>query len=644
MIRKIASILTGLFLAGSSDAQIFSQLYSGRQEIFLEAESYLLFEEYNEALPLYLELLKDQPANHFLSYRTGVCYLNIPGKKEMAIGFLEKAITDIDMRDRRPTYRTTRAPLDALFYLGNAYHINYQFEKALEMYSLFRDRLNLSIYSLEVVEDNMQASRNAIQMTGRPEFFIKENLGQRINSGFSELNPVVSGNGSVLVFNRKLRFYTGMFFSEWSDQEQKWAWPVEITPQIGVDGDYYPVSLSWDGKELFTSKSDDLIGNIYSSRFIDGNWTGVNKLNGNINTRHWESHASISGDGRTLYFTSNRPGGTGGLDIYYSKRDNGGDWGPAVNLGKTINTAYNEETPFISADGKTLYFSSQGHKNMGGYDIFHSKLQDNGVWSPPVNAGYGINTPDDDLFYHPFKNGTFAYVSRYSTDGFGEMDIFRYEFFSETNPRKFLISGIMGRLDRTTAGPGARISVLNRLTGDTLINVIPRTPSGQYALSLEPGNWNLVFSEEGYDDIELPLELRADRVDSEIRINAMLSETGLEYRAMTLETSVPDLPGELQLPEITEGDYQLAEFDDTPVQAEVPSEPREEEAPVPLAENMEAGSSEDYSHARDQVEEDVREVLGKDRSTHIWWILILALLLLAAFYYKNHITRNKYKS
>ena len=557
MIRILPFLLIGILLTSQAEAQIYSQLYTGKQEMFLEAESFHLFEEFNEALPLYLELLKDDPDNAFLNYRAGTSYLGIPGEKDNAIEYLEKAIGNLDNRDRRPTFRTTKAPPDAVFYLANAYHLNYEFEKSLELYYQFREIMDLSTYNIDVVNEHIQAVKNTMESMQNPVFFLEENLGERINTRFSETNPVVSGDKSVLVFTRKMQFYDGLFFSR-KGEDGEWLWPMEITPQIGSDGDCYPVSLSFDGKELYLYKSDDLVGNIYVSYFIDEQWTRIRKLNANINTSHWESHASISKDGNTLYFTSNRPGGYGGLDIYYSKRntslrpendDRAGNWGPAVNIGPAINTPYNEDTPFISEDGQTMYFSSFGHYNIGGYDVFYSTLLNEGTWSEPVNAGYGVNTPDDDLFFHPVKNGIFAYVSKFDDEGFGETDIYRYEFFSDANPRKFTIQGLVSRKDGLQTGPRASIKFIDAYKRDTVHKTAPHRITGEYEISVEPGEWELIFREEGHDDIVKRLDLPFDRRESEIRIDAVMdrSEPELPEPAEIIADSII-IPVEYRIP------------------------------------------------------------------------------------------------
>ena len=558
MIKKTLLCLSIVVFTLQTEAQIYSQLYSGKQEMFLEAEAFHLFEEFNEALPIYLELLADQPDNAFLNYRIGTCYLSIPGEKDMAVSYLEKAIENIDSRSRRPNFRTTSAPVDAIFYLGEAYHVNYMFDKALEKYHEFREILDPSVYSIEIVDEHILATKNAIESTKNPVFFKQINLGPRINTRFSETNPTVSGNGQVLVFTRKLQFYDGIFFSG-RNEDGEWSWPVEITGQIGSDGDSYPVSLTYDGRELYLYKSDDLIGNIYSSRYENGQWSPVRKLNSNINTNYWESHASISRDGNTLYFSSNRPGGYGDLDIYYSRRTGGGDWGPAVNMGPAINTPYNDDTPIITEDGKTLYFSSYGHYNIGGYDVFYSTLMDNGQWSPPLNAGYGISTPDDDLFFNPLNNGIYAFVSKFDDGGFGGMDIFQYEIFSDAHPRKFRLSGILGRHDGFQLGPSARITVYDK-DGDTLQSLHPDRLTGEYEIILEAGEWEIAFDEDQHDRIVRPIILPIDMEDDEISIDVMLSRSEPELTDPELITDRILLPESMRAPKtlgITRHEYDV---------------------------------------------------------------------------------------
>ena len=165
-------------------------------------------------------------------------------------------------------------------------------------------------------------------------------------------------------------------------------------------------------KTLYLYSSADYDGIIYTSRFENGILVTIVKLNENINTKYWESHATISHDNKKLYFTSNRKGTLEVLIFMFQKETVPGDWGPAVNLGPVINTPYNEESPFLSKDDKTLFFSSRGHFNMGGYDIFYSTLLENGEWSVPLNVGYPLNSTDDDVFFKPLNEGYEGYMAK----------------------------------------------------------------------------------------------------------------------------------------------------------------------------------------------------------------------------------------
>ncbi len=477
---------------------------------FVEGNSFFLFEEYSDALPYYLELHKLYPDNNNLNYKIGICYLNIPGEKDKAIAYLEKAITDISPKYRENSIRETHAPMDAYFYLGNAYRVNNMLDKALEMYRYFKDHLNPKVYDVKLVDDQIKACNVARKLEKTPLYLSEKDIGKPVNSRFSDYRPVISGDGNTLVFTRKLPFYDAVFYTR--KENGTWSPPINLTPQLGIDQDFYSSSLSYDGKTLYLYKNDQYDGNIYISKFTDGQWSRVIRLNDHINTKYWESHACVTKDGKTLYFTSNRKGGQGGLDIYISRLDSSGDWGPAENLGPIINTSYNEETPFITADGKTLFFSSYGHYNMGGYDIFYSNLLENGEWSVPLNMGYPINTTDDDLFYQPVGEGYYGYMSKFSKQGLGKMDIFRIEIFSAEHPRRFLIQGTINTEQIPVRPDNNKIFVrlLSDNMKDTLKSVNPDTAM-HYKFETEAGEYNLSISGEGIKTqvsrLSLPMSL-----------------------------------------------------------------------------------------------------------------------------------------
>jgi tetratricopeptide (TPR) repeat protein len=416
-----------LFFALVSILPIYSQENKEQQDSFLEAEYFLMHEDYSDALTYYLPLYEKLPENANLAYCVGLCYLNIPNKKNLSVDFLENAVKNMSAKHKEGTLSQIAAPYDALYELGKAYRINFKFDKARETFTKYLatllpdDRVNIDFIKHEIEVCDM-----AKDIISKPVQYTEENIGDLFNDEKDNFNPLISADGKSFAYMVSLKFYDAVMYSRLVNG--KWTAPVNITPDLQSDGDFYISCLSADGKLLFLSKDDNENSDLFVSTFDGNHWSKTVKLNKNINTRYWESHAFISEDGNQLVFASDRPGGFGGLDLYKSQKVNG-DWGPAVNLGPEINTQFNEDRPFLINNGKTLFFSSQGHQNIGGYDLFRSDLQSNGLWSEPKNLGYPINTPDDDIFFMPSGDGKSGYYSRYKeTGGFGKADIYKITF------------------------------------------------------------------------------------------------------------------------------------------------------------------------------------------------------------------------
>ena len=397
------------------------------KQLFLDAEYFFLNEDFEEALYSYNTISKRGNANNAnINYRIGQCYLNIPGEKEKAIDYLLKATSNVSSKYTEGAFKETKAPFDAWFYLGNAYRINNQLDKAIDCYNQFKQLIGpKNVVGNKVADKEMNSCDVARSMMKSPVFIKTKNLGRPVNTTNRDFFPVVSGDESVLVYNSALKFYQAVFFSK--KVNGKWSSPLNVTAALQSDGDQYVSSLAFDGTELYLRKEDNYEANLMVSKYEKGKWTRSKPLNRNINTKFFEGNCSVSKDGLTLYFSSNRSGSTGAMDIYKSERKPSGDWGLAINLGKVINTEFNEDAPFISEDGKRLYFSSQGHNTMGGYDIFYSDLGTDGQWQDPVNLGYPVNTTDDNQFFCPIKNGNVAYFGMYAKDGYGKEDIVRMQ-------------------------------------------------------------------------------------------------------------------------------------------------------------------------------------------------------------------------
>ena len=500
-------------LAALINTNLFSQSKSELKKSFYDAESSILFEDYQEALAQYLLLNKVYPANSNFKYRIGQCYINTSGEKAKAISYLEEAVKNINPKYRGGKFREKGAPYDAFYYLANAYRINNQLDKALETYALFKKNLNTDIYDTIIVNLQIQSCLNARELMKMPLFIKETNLGSNINEERTDFYPVVSDNEDLIVFSRIEALYNGIFYSRKIDGQ--WSGPLNMNELLKFDTDIYPTSISKDGKTLYLYSSAGYDGIIYTSQFENGIWSPIVKLNENINTKYWESHATISHDNKKLYFTSNRKGTLGGLDIYVSKRDSSGSWGPSENLGPVINTPYNEESPFLSQDDKTLFFSSRGHFNMGGYDIFYSTLLSNGEWSVPLNVGYPLNSTDDDVFFDPINKGYEGYYSTELPDGFGRQDIYRIEMFSDDHPRKFYVLGLAKVADLiSNIDDSVKISAMNLKKPGKIFVIYSNPKTGKYEFQLPQGNFQVTFegerSEKVVKNIELPLANPSD--------------------------------------------------------------------------------------------------------------------------------------
>ncbi|MBA4322829.1 MAG: hypothetical protein C0408_08440, partial [Odoribacter sp.] len=312
-------------------------------------------------------------------------------------------------------------------------------------------------------------------------------------------------------YNKAAAFQDVLYFAK--KVNGKWTAPVNIIPDLGLgfEEKNYATSLSPDGRELYVYRPGaDYDGNIFVTRRGNNDkWSNLIRLNDNINTKYWESHATITHDGKKLYFTSNRKGTLGGLDIYVSLRDSTGDWGPAKNLGSVINTVYNEESPFSGKDDKTLFFSSRGHFNIGGYDIFYSSLMENGEWSVPLNVGYPLNTTDDDVFFDPINDGYQAYYAIDDPDSYGLQDIYRIEIFSKDHPRKFFVRGIVQVKDlQNMFGESIKVSAFNLEDPNASVIVYSDPITGEYKFELPQGRYSITYEANGAEKSVKNLDLQ----------------------------------------------------------------------------------------------------------------------------------------
>lgn len=517
--------LTGVnHVAAQSDG--YQMKYSKAQKkLKKEADYYFSYGEYFNAQNIYDSLYQFDSISPELNFRLGICAL----------------VTNDDKSKSTEYFKTAgeRGHTEALFYLANWYHLQNDFDESIELYEKYKSADGKRSIDETEIDRRIATSNRAREMMNNPVDVRIENIGSLINTEYSEYVPVISADESVLIFTSRRKGGTGGKLDAYGKyfediyisykENDEWLPPIGIGSNINTDSYDACVGLSSDGHTLITYKANESFtgGDLYWSALEGDVWQKPVKYGPNINSEYMEPSASLSADGNTLYFSSNRPGGYGGLDLYRVVRLPNGEWSLPVNLGPAINTIYNDDAPFIHPDNITLYFSSQGHVTMGGYDIFKSELGEedtvgNRDWSSAENLGYPINTTDDDIYFVLSADGKRGYYSSSMIGGYGDQDIYvmhmPYEFKELT-----IIKGAVTSADSLAKPLKARIVLRdyeskkmqalyhsNSKTGKYML-IIP--PDKKIRISVEvPGYltyYDVVYFEigEGFNIIYRPIRL-----------------------------------------------------------------------------------------------------------------------------------------
>lgn len=388
-----------------------------------------------QALEMYKLAAEATPNSVEANFKTGNTYLQTTEKAKATPFLLRAYQLDSDFK------------FNMLYKIALGYQYGYEFDNALEYFKKYKQKLEDNTGYSGVDRTPMSEVRRRIDEcnTGKklmndPVNYSITNVGTAINSELWDYGPVVNAEETVMIFTSRRGpdqgnlndnvfednfFYEDIFISKKSGG--KWQPAENIGPVVNTKYHDSNFGFSPDGKTLYIY-SDEGNGDVYyTNNLSEDTWSEPVSLSENINSSGYnEKSVSQSADGNTLYFSSNRPGGNGGFDIYYSTKNKKGEWGPSKNLGKVINTEGDEDGSFIQFDGKTLYFSSTGHEGMGGFDIFKSEYDSTSrEWSNPENLGYPLNTPDDDVYFVMSKDGKTGYYATVREEGMGYNDIYR---------------------------------------------------------------------------------------------------------------------------------------------------------------------------------------------------------------------------
>ena len=461
-------------------------------------------ENYRASIPFYERVLAKDPNNATALFRAGVAYLSFD--KEKASDYIYKA------QKVKP-----KVSKDVEYWLGRVDHLNYNFDEAITHYQNYNATLKKKNDSRrDEVAQLIQHSKNAKVLFNAPKDIFVKNLGPTVNTQYSEHSPVISSDDKTLIFTTRANptdvpgldskarnktaadgeYYEGIVETHRIDADN-WEKPRSLSAALNSKGHDASDQLFDNDTKLLMYRSDEDGDVFVASKSQSGEWGNPVKLNSNINSKQYEGDAYITPDGNTLYFSTSHYSEDGNLDLYYSTRAAGGDWGPAKSLGGVINTKFDEDSPYMSRDGKTLYFSSRGHNTMGDYDIFQSKYDSIGhKWGRPENMGYPINTPDADSYYRLAPDGTYAYLSSYRIGGYGEKDLYTISYIKNIN-----IKGqVFSKRDSTSAIPGVELVFNGTQADKTAISFrdITKDPNGDYKVSVLSGRtYQVVVNKDG---------------------------------------------------------------------------------------------------------------------------------------------------
>lgn len=398
----------------------------------------------------------------------------------------------------------------AFYYLGYSEFHSGQYQSALESYRLFLATNPKSQKLINESEKGIANSIFAIEMMKNPVPFNPVNLGEAVNTRMNEYSPSITADGSTLIFTRELEeggneIFMGRrqedFYMNFRDSSGNWGRAINVGKPLNTPGNEGAHTLGSGGQYMYFTACDrpDGLGrcDIYYSSFDGVRWSDPVNIGPPINTIYWETQPSVSADGKTLFFVSSRPGGFGASDIWISEKQSDGKWGEPVNAGDKINTAGDETTPFIHFDGKTLYFASNGRPNLGGFDLYFSRLGDDDAWSDPVNLGYPVNTHMDEMGLVIESNSYIAYYASTRNEG-NQKDLYWFELHESARPAK--VSYLKGRVFdyETRRSLHAKYDLINLTTGEPVTSSSVNR-DGQFLVCLPSGNnYGLNVSADGF--------------------------------------------------------------------------------------------------------------------------------------------------
>ena len=354
--------------------------------------------------------------------------------------------------------------------------------------------------------------------------FAPKNLGDSVNSPQSEYYPTLTIDDSLLIFTRRgdgvsENFYQSVMRNKKFSKAELVKGDINIEPYKGA------ITVSANGDWLiFAGNFKNGFGNfdLYISYWTPQGWSEPENLGPNVNSEYWDSSPALSPDNHILYFSSNRPGGYGGRDLYQCIRQPNGQWGPATNMGPAINSAGDDAYPYIHADNQTFYYTSDGLPGYGGTDLFIMRKDSTGHWGKPKNAGYPINTIENEGSITINSLGTTGYFASDRSDSRGGLDLYSFTISPHIKPLKTLfVKGAV--LDAVTQkGIPCSIELIDNHSGKPAMQ-IKVDELGKYFVPLPVGrNYTFVVNRKGYLLYSELFNMQQHHADSTYQKNILL--------------------------------------------------------------------------------------------------------------------------
>jgi len=488
------------------------------------------------------ELLKERP-NANISYKLGRSYLNYGDQRGRALPHLKNAVKDVKKIYDPFSSDFKSAPIEAYYYLANAFHLRTEIDSAEFYYKKFLDEASKKQYLKPMATRGIEMCATARKLIANPVDVVITPLGTPINSTFSDYTPLVAFDENTLYFtSRRVRpdqsnessfeSQTGLHFEDiyvsYKTQQGDWLEPELLNINI-VDQHSSVVSVSVDRELLYLYRAFEGNGNLYQCKAISADeWSTPEMVGSDVNTEANEYYANIAPSGERLFFVSDRKGGYGGKDIWFVRKLPTGEWAEAINAGPAINTEYDEDVPYFHPDDRTMYFSSNGHASMGGYDIFYSQLNDEGVWSTPKNIGYPINTTDDDHSYIATPNEKKGYYASRTNSGTGNLDIYIVEYSPDEESLPILdlasfavLKGWIFPAPGDSLPSDLKIFIVDEKTGESKGEAKPVKRNGSFVFIIPSGStYNINFkigTESIYSEkVEVPKDQTYQELNREI--------------------------------------------------------------------------------------------------------------------------------